>query len=250
MIRRAVILAAGRGKRLGALTADRPKPLLAVRGRPLLEWIIVGLRDEGLSEFLCVVGYLGDRIREYFGTGARRGVRMDYVEQGGRHGTGAALQLGRSFAGDEPVVMSYGDILTDPRHYAALLGRARGAHADAVMGINRLPDVSAGAAVLLEGDRVTGIIEKPPPDAGLSDWNQAGVTAFGPAIWQVHDDLPLTPRGEYELTEGIAMLIRQGSDVRAVRFDGFWSDVGTPEALEEAERLWRPTRGELPVGPP
>jgi NDP-sugar pyrophosphorylase family protein len=235
----AVLLTAGRGKRLGDLTTHRPKPLLPVCGRPLIEWIIGGLREAGIRRFLCVVGYLGDQVREALGDGSRLGVAMDFVEQTEPHGTGAALRLGRDFAEGGPVVMSFGDILTDYAHYRALVGAYAAQPCAAVMGINPMEDVSAGAAVIREGDRVTAIVEKPGPGDPVSRWNQAGVTAFGPEVWPVLERLPCSARGEYELTSAVAMLIADGLDVRAVEMTGFWSDVGTPEALADAEQGWR-----------
>lgn len=135
--------------------------------------------------------------------------------------------------------MSFGDILTDPTHYRLLLDSFEAAPCAAVMGINYMEDVSAGAAVLREGDRVVRIVEKPGPGDPVSNWNQAGVTAFGHEIWPVLDRLPLSPRGEYEITMAVAMMIHEGREVRAVEFHGFWSDVGTPETLAAADAALR-----------
>jgi dTDP-glucose pyrophosphorylase len=235
---RAVLLAAGRGKRLGELTAHTPKPLLPIRGRPMLAWIIQGLREAGITDFLCVIGYRGEAIMDHFGDGSGLGVRMQYVWQRDVHGTGAALRLGRAFAEDGPCLMSFGDILTDYGHYGRLLDTYHHHPSAAVMGINPMDDVSAGAAVIRDGDRVVRIVEKPGPGDPVSRWNQAGVTAFGPPVWPVLERLPISERGEYEITSAISMLIAEGHEVRAVEFPGFWSDAGTPQALAEAEQGW------------
>ena len=234
----AVILAAGKGKRLGELTQRTPKPLLDIGGRPLLEWILTGLRDAGIRRFLIVVGHLGLQIVEHVGDGSRLGISSEYVWQTGVHGTGAALRLGEVFCGSGPVLMSFGDILTDPEHYRLLLQSWLQRPCAAVMGINPMDDVRAGAAVIREGDRVVRIVEKPGPEDPVSRWNQAGVTVFGPEIWPVLRQVPLSPRGEVELTDAVGMLIAQGHEVRAVEFRGFWSDVGTVEALAYARSAW------------
>lgn len=233
-----VVLAAGRGVRLGELTAHRPKPLLPIQGRPLLEWILTGLREAGILDVLCIIGYLGEQVQERFGDGTRLGIRMEYAWQRDVHGTGAALRLGRDFARGGPVLMSFGDILTDYGHYRRLLREYEARPCAAVMGINSMDDVSAGAAVIREGDRVVRIIEKPGPDDPRSNWNQAGVTAFGSEVWPILERLPRSPRGEYELTAAISMLIAEGHTVRAVEFRGFWSDVGTPETVARSEADW------------
>lgn len=234
-----MLLAAGRGKRLGHLTEKTPKPLLTIQERPLLEWIILGLRSAGIRRLLCVVGYLAEQIRAHFGDGSRLGMEMDYVEQRELLGTGAALRLGREFCDAGPVLMSFGDILTDYRNYIALAEEWRRSPSRTVMGINFMRDVRAGAAVIRDGSRVIRIIEKPGPADPVSHWNQAGVTVFPAAIWDVLERLPRSTRGEYELTQAVQMLIDEGHEVHAVEFTGFWSDVGTPEALDEARRLWR-----------
>lgn len=237
-VRRAVVLAAGRGTRLGHHTAACPKPLLDVAGRPLLEWILLGLRGAGVAEAIIVIGYLGEQIRERFADGAPLGLRLAYAVQEKPNGTGAAFLLGREFAGTEPVFMSFGDILTDFGHYAAVADDYAASPCAAVMGINPMEDVRAGASVVREGRRVIGIVEKPDRRDPLRGWNQAGVSIFGPQIWPFLANHGPSARGEIELTEGLAAMIAQGETVRAVEFNGYWSDIGTPDALDEARVRW------------
>ena len=235
MLKRAVLLAAGRGTRLGALTADRPKPMVPILGLPVLEHILLRLGTVGLSEFVLVVGYRAQAIQDYFGDGARWGWRISYVEQPVPNGTGAALALARDLAGSEPILASYGDILTDVANYRALVDDFTAAPCAAVVGINEIEDVSAGSAVYREGRRVTQVVEKPPRGTAGSNWNLAGASIYSPAIWPCLASLKPSVRGEYELTEAIGALIASGQEVRASEFVGFWSDIGTPEALREAE---------------
>jgi UDP-N-acetylglucosamine diphosphorylase / glucose-1-phosphate thymidylyltransferase / UDP-N-acetylgalactosamine diphosphorylase / glucosamine-1-phosphate N-acetyltransferase / galactosamine-1-phosphate N-acetyltransferase len=233
---RAILLAAGRGARLGALTADRPKPMVPLLGKPVLEHILLRMDSVGLTDFVLVVGYKGDAIRAYFGDGARWSWRIAYAEQPVPNGTGAALAAARDLAGSGPILASYGDILTDAEHYRLLIGEFGRCACAAVVGINEMADVSAGSAVDRDGDRVVKVTEKPPPGAATSRWNLAGAGVYGPAIWSALAGLQPSPRGEYELTDAIEALIASGQEVRAREFNGFWSDIGTPEALAEAER--------------
>jgi len=241
-VKRAILLAAGRGTRLGALTADIPKPMVAVHGAPVLEHILIGLRRVGLIDFLLVVGYRAEAIQNHFGDGSRWDARIAYAFQAHPNGTGAALALGRDFARGEPILSSYGDILTDYSHYRALLDEYADAPCAAVLGINPVDDPSAGGAVYREGKRVLKVVEKPPPGTAVGCWNTAGINVFGPVIWPVLERLKPSPRGEYELTDAVAALLDAGEEVRACEMPGFWSDVGTPEALANAERNWRTKR--------
>lgn len=235
----AVILAAGRGTRLGHWTKSQPKPMIPVAGRPLLEHILLRLRDAtSIRRFLIVVGYLAEQIVQRFGDGSTYGVSIDYVYQPPhRPGTAGALHAAMRHIPAEPVLMSFGDILTDPRNYQRLL-RAYDAQTTAILGVNWLPDVSEGGGVWLEGDRVLRVQEKPLH--ADTHWNLAGVHLFSPQILPVLDTIAPSKRGEYELTDVIQQLLdTQPHSVRAVRFVGYWNDVGTPERLQQAEAYFK-----------
>lgn len=236
-VTKAILLAAGRGTRLGALTDDRPKPMVPVAATPVLEHILRGLKSAGLTEFLFVVGYKREAIERYFGGGDRWGVSIEYFIQETANGTGAALLHGKPFAGDDPFLASYGDILTDPAHYHALIENYTTNDCAAVIGINHM-DPSAGAAAFHESGRLTGVREKPKPGEPTSEWNVAGVSIYSKVVWPELAALQPSARGEYEITDAITALIASGAEVRAEEMRGFWSDVGTPEALAEAEREW------------
>ena len=237
-VRKAIILAAGRGTRLGSITDDKPKPMVPVQGVPVLEHILTGLEREGIQEFLFVVGYMRQAIENYFGDGSAWNVGIQYAVQEALNGTGGALALGKAFAESDNILSSYGDILTSYQHYSDLLADFRRGRAAAVLGINYVDDPSAGGAVYREGNRVTKVIEKPPQGTSLSNWNLAGINVFGPEVFTALEQITLSPRGELELTDAIAKMIESGREVRAVELHGFWSDIGTPAALESANRSW------------
>lgn len=234
--RRCVLLAAGRGTRLGELTRNVPKPMVPLAGRPLLEYILLNIRTATpIRDFTVVVQYRAETILEHFGDGEAFGVNIRYVRQPeDQPGTGGALRAALEALPAEPVLMSFGDILTDPANYRRLLQTYRPPIA-ALLGVNWLPDVSEGGGVWLEGDRVLRLQEK--PRHADTHWNLAGVHIFSPAILPILRDLSLSARGEYELTDAIQVLLQRYPDaVQAVRFEGYWNDVGTPERLRQAER--------------
>src|ERR1051326_7166567 len=120
-ISKAVLLAAGRGTRMRELTNELPKPMIAVRGKPVLQHIVEGLGAAGVREFLIVVGYRAEVVRQHFGNGSTFGVEIEYATQLGQDGTGRVVELARDFAGQEPFILSYGDILVDPANYLRLV---------------------------------------------------------------------------------------------------------------------------------
>jgi NDP-sugar pyrophosphorylase family protein len=239
MIEQALILAAGKGTRMGPLTEQRPKPLLEIGGAPMLEHVVRGLADVGVGRVVVVTGHLGEQIERRFGDGAALRLRIAYCWQEHRNGTAKAALLARQYLGAEPFVMSFADILCARSNYRRLLAYFDAHPCDAVLGLNPVDDPWQGAAVYREGDRVTRLIEKPPRGTSSTRWNNAGVMALTPQVWPVLEELPPSARGEYELPQGIARMVEMGRDVRAVEFEGLWSDVGRPEELERLNRLAR-----------
>jgi Nucleoside-diphosphate-sugar pyrophosphorylase involved in lipopolysaccharide biosynthesis/translation initiation factor 2B, gamma/epsilon subunits (eIF-2Bgamma/eIF-2Bepsilon) len=109
----AVILAGGFGKRLRPLTDDRPKPLVEVAGRPILAWQIDWLREQGVTDIVLAVGYLGGKIFEYVGDGSQFGVKVYYSVEREPLGTGGAIKNALKYINDEYFIVVNGDIITN-----------------------------------------------------------------------------------------------------------------------------------------
>src|SRR5438132_7723363 len=168
-IDKAVLLAAGRGTRMRELTADLPKPMIKVREKPILLHIVEGLQTAGIKNFLIIVGYHSDTVRDYFGDGTCFGLRINYVMQAVQDGTGRVVDLARDFVGDAPFVLSYGDILVDPTNYKRVADLP--ANVETIITVTRGEDVSKGGAVFLnEQMELIDIREKSRPDQTTSPW--------------------------------------------------------------------------------
>jgi len=243
MLDQALILAAGKGTRMGALTEQRPKPLLEIAGAPILQHVLEGIASVGIRRAVIVVGHLGEQIERRFGAGSAVGLEITYCQQEHQLGTAKAAILARGLMSPAPFLMSFGDILCARRNYRALLMAFQASPCDALLGLNPVDDPWEGAAVYRDGDRVTRLIEKPPHGASTTRWNNAGVMILTPAVWPVLEQLPPSARGEYELPVGIGRMVELDCDVRGVEFEGFWSDVGRPQELERINRL--AAQGEL-----
>jgi dTDP-glucose pyrophosphorylase len=233
----AVILAAGRGRRMGALTEHTPKPLLPLQGRPIIEHIVVGLRAAGVDEAIVITGYRGEQIEAHLGDGSRFGVHCTYRRQERPEGTAKALLLAADAAAHCPFVLSWGDIVISSPNYPALTAEFARHPCDALLMVNEIDDPWRGAAVYVDADwRVTQLVEKPPRGTSQTCWNNAGIFVFAPPIFTYAERLQPSARGEYELPQAIAAMIDDGRAVRACAVQGFWSDLGTPEDLAVAER--------------
>jgi dTDP-glucose pyrophosphorylase len=232
---KAVLLAAGRGTRMRDLTEALPKPMLEVRGKPVLQHIVEGLRDNGLTNLLIVVGWRADVVKEFFGDGSKLGVRIQYETQTVQDGTGKVVALSRNFVAGDPFVLSYGDILVAPENYPRLCAAL--GDAEAVLTVKRSDDVSQGGAVFVnERFELTDLREKPKPGEPTSPWYNAGIYAFWPSIFDYIAKLRPSPRGEYELTDAVRELALAGKKVQALEITGEWADVRDPEILAQLNR--------------
>ena len=232
---KAVLLAAGRGTRMRDLTEALPKPMLAVQGKPVLQHIIEGLRDSGLTNMLVVVGWRAEVVQDFFGDGSRLGVAIHYQTQTVQDGTGKVVELARGFVDDDPFLLSYGDILVGRENYSRIGDALPGA--EAVLTVKRSDDVSQGGAVFVnEKFELTDLREKPKPGEPTSPWYNAGVYAFRPSIFEQIAQLTPSPRGEYELTDAIRSLALSGKKVQALEISGAWEDVRDPEILARLNR--------------
>ena len=233
-IEKAVILAAGRGTRMRELTAELPKPMIEVRGKPVLQRIVEGLRDAGIRDCLIVVGYRADAVQDFFGDGSRYNVAIQYKTQTVQDGTGRVVDLGRDFVNNRPFVLAYGDILVAPANYKRLVDLPD--DVEAFLTVTRGEDVSKGGAVFVnEQMELVHIREKSDRWSDLSQggmpFYNAGLYAFRPSIFDFTAKLKPSPRGEYELTDAIRDLAQSGKKVKALELTGEWADVRDPEIL-------------------
>jgi len=229
-IDKAVLLAAGRGTRMRELTADLPKPMIDVRGKPVLQHIVEGLRDAGVRDFLIIVGYRADAVQNFFGDGSRYKIAIQYATQLVQDGTGRVVDLARNFAENSAFILSYGDILVDPQNYKSIVDLPD--DIEGIITVTRGEDVSKGGAVFLNDQmELVDLREKPKPGEPSSPWYNAGIYTFRPSIFEFTAKLKPSPRGEYELTDAIRELAQSGKKVKALELTGEWVDVRDPEIL-------------------
>jgi dTDP-glucose pyrophosphorylase len=229
-IDKAVVLAAGRGTRMRELTADFPKPMIEVRGKPVLQHIVEGLRDAGVRGLMIIVGYHGDTVRNFFCDGRRHNVAIEYATQTVQDGTGRVVDLARDFTGSAPFVLSYGDILINPMNYKRVVDLPD--DYEAIIAVTRGEDVSkGGAAFVNEQMELVDLREKPKPGELTSSWYNAGLYALRSGIFEFIARLTPSPRGEYELTDAIRDLAHSGKKIKALELTGEWADVRDPEIV-------------------
>jgi glucose-1-phosphate thymidylyltransferase long form len=230
---KAVILAGGEGKRLGKLTENLPKPMMPVSGKPLIRRTIDSLVDYGIRDFLLVVGYRKEDIIDYLGDGSQMDINVKYVEQKDRLGSAHAISLARDFVGDN-FLLVYGDVVFDDSVIFTLLKKA--GKVDCALTSKEVDNPEKYGVLKTKGEKVVGLVEKSPnPPSNLIN---AGIYLFSKDIFEAIDKTPLSPRGEYEITDSIQYLIDSGKKVVHVPIKGHWIDVGTREKLILASEMF------------
>jgi UDP-N-acetylglucosamine diphosphorylase/glucosamine-1-phosphate N-acetyltransferase len=228
---KAVILAAGEGSRMRPLTYTRPKVMLPIANKPLIEHLLIAGSLAGITDFVFVVGYRNDQVRDYFLDGGKWGVRIEYSLQRQQRGTADALGEVRNLVGDCFIVMN-GDVLTSREDLAKLASGTglalAGKEVDNLEGL--------GAVEVCEG-KVIRIFEKTAsPPSKLAN---AGFYRLTPAIFDAIALTPLSSRGEYELTDALQLLINQGEAIHFHRLES-WLNVTYPWDLIEASKIYIP----------
>lgn len=222
-VTQAVVLAGGRGTRLGELTAHTPKPLLPVGGRPFLDWIVGGLESQGVTDVILVVGYMPDTFEAWLDTSPSKIGLRSFVESEPL-GTGGALPLMTDWL-DETFFVLNGDTLFDARldELAAVLGSTG---ATGAVALRRVPDTSRYGAVDLEEARVRRFDEKSSEGPGLIN---GGVYAFRR---RAVEGLGSPSSIERDLLPALAT----EGELVGIESDGFFIDIGIPEDYDRAQR--------------
>src|SRR5436190_17509106 len=180
---KAVILAAGRGTRMRDLTKEVPKPMLQVKGKPILEHIIEGLKSVGIREFCIVTGFRADIVEDHFGAGGNLGVSIEYVRQIVQDGTGKAPELAKEFVGNNPFLLTYGDILVKPETYRQMVERFDSGKFEGVITVTPGEDVSKGGLNFFDEDFcLKRVVEKPSPEQ-VRKYQEDGLIRPGEPVW-------------------------------------------------------------------
>src|SRR3972149_971289 len=180
---KAVVLAAGEGVRLQPITATRPKHLIKVGGKPILEHCLDALKACGVSETVIVTHYMGDAIRQYFGDGEKMGLKIEYVEQAEMLGTGNAVSVVESYV-DGDFVLVYGDLLFASVAIKDAVRLYETEKPPAVMAVVPVekPE-SYGIVELEDGKTVKRVVEKPALGKAPSNLANAGLYVFSEEIF-------------------------------------------------------------------
>ncbi|MFW9801847.1 MAG: bifunctional sugar-1-phosphate nucleotidylyltransferase/acetyltransferase [Candidatus Thorarchaeota archaeon] len=234
-MKKAALLAAGESTRMMPLTANMPKHLLPIAGKPLVFHTLEALRNAGIKETLMIVGYRGEDLKKGIDSVDWSPMSISYVEQKERRGTAHAAGHAKEFAGDDQLIVMNGDIMMGPDAFQGLIQHHKKGGFELTLTVFPIDDPSPYGVVAVTDGKATELIEKPSKDQLVSNLVNVGMYAAGPSLWESIENTKLSQRNEYEITDSITMLIKKGN-VGAFSIPSWWLDVGKPWDLLKANK--------------
>ncbi|WP_136590447.1 UTP--glucose-1-phosphate uridylyltransferase AglF [Salinigranum halophilum] len=237
---KAVVLAAGKGTRLRPLTDEKPKGMVEVDGKPILTHCLDKLIDLGAEEFVVVVGYMKEKIIQYYGD-EYEGVPITYSHQREQKGLAHALLTVEDHI-DDDFMLILGDNIFNA-NLKDVVRRQQEDRADAAFLVEEVPWEDASRYGVCDTNKygeIVEVIEK--PDDPPSNLVMTGFYTFTPAIFHACHLVQPSNRGEYEISEAIDLLIRSGRTIDAIKLEGWRMDIGYPEDRDEAEKRLKEAR--------
>ena len=232
---KAVVLAAGEGVRLRPITVTRPKHLIKVGGKSILEHCLEALKLSGVTEVTIVTHYMGESIRQLLSDGEKFGLKITYIEQAEMLGTGNAVSVVEPYI-EGDFVLAYGDLLFAPEAVTDIVRLYEAEKPVAVMAVVPVEKPESYGIVEIEKDRIIKrIVEKPTAGKAPSNLANAGLYVFSKDIFDKIKQTKASIRGEWELTDSLSLLIKDGKTVLASKIaKSDWLDIGRPWDLLEA----------------
>lgn len=219
----AVVLAAGEGSHLKPFTITRPKVMIPVGNKPILEYVITALRESGIIDIIMVVGYKREKIMDYFGDGHAWGVNITYVEQSPQLGTAHALRQAADHITDHFLLVN-GDTVVNASDIKQIMNAEI---CDAAMLTIHASPAKKYGVVETNNGLVKNILEKPKYEDNGNIVN-AGVYRFSTKIFDFLRSLEISERGEYEITDAIKKMISNEYTVRSIDSKAMWMDALYP----------------------
>ena len=230
MIKSAVLLAAGRGKRQRHYTDKTPKSLLPVNGRATLDYVLIAVKRAGIERACIITHHLEEKIFNFVGDGSRWELNVNFAHQDELRGNGDALMcVPREWIRDESIMVLATDYILDESVLDELAEAHRQRHADVTISLKECPvdELSTRSSVDVDSSwRVKRIIEKPKPAEIMSRYAASALLIFPPAVWEYLPRIQPSSRGEIELQDAVQMMIGDGFEVYGL--------------LQPAPREWTP----------
>ena len=231
---KAVVLAGGKGARLAPYTTILPKPLMPIGDMPILEVMLLQMKDAGIKDVVLTVGHLSELLRSFFKDGSQFGIDITYSYEKSPLGTAGPIALIDGL--DETFLVSNGDVLTTLNLHDLIEFHREQKAIATIAAHHRQSKIDLGV-IQKNGDyRITGYIEKPVYDFMVS----MGIYVFEPAVLNYID------RNQYlDIPDLIKKLIAADERIVEYEFNGYWEDLGRPDDYARASKDFEDKREEF-----
>lgn len=229
-----LILCAGKGTRLRPITYTNAKQLVPIANKPVIFYGLEAMGNAGITEIGVVIGETGNEIMEVLGDGSKWGVQITFIEQNPPRGIAHAVEVAEDFLQREPFVLYLGDnLLRDG--ITGLVKEFNEQKPNAIILLAHVKEPRQFGVAEVNGDKIISLEEKPKKPK--SDLAVVGVYLFDSNIFDAVHKIKPSWRGELEITDSIACLLKNGCDIRSHIITGWWKDTGKKEDMLEANRM-------------
>jgi len=220
--------------RLSPLTDEIPKPMLPLGDTTILGNILKIFKSSGIKKISIIVGHKSEIIEDYI-KNSNYGLDINFIEQKERLGTGHALMIASEYVNSDFICV-YGDLLFKEDFIVSLLSKFNSSDSIAIMALTKSDTPEFFGSVLVDENEVVGIFEK--SDNPPSNLINTGIYCFKKEAFSYINKTKLSPRGEYELTDSLKMMMDGGNKVRWVPLGGKWLDIGRQSDLIDANMFF------------
>ena len=221
-----VILHGGHGTRLRPLTHTGPKQLLPIANKPMSQFCLEAISETGITDIAIVIGGVGsNKVREYYGSGEKFGVKITYIEQDEPRGIAHAVRLCKEFVNNEKFLVFLGDNIIQ-KSITNFVKNFKNSDFDATILLCEVDNPSRFGIADVKDNKILKITEKPKePTSNLA---VTGIYLLTPKIFQIIDDLKPSWRNEFEITDALDNLLKQNNNISFEKITDYWKDTGTP----------------------
>jgi mannose-1-phosphate guanylyltransferase/phosphomannomutase len=226
---KAVVMAGGFGTRIQPLTNSIPKPMLPILNKPMMEHTMMSLKALGIKEFIVLLYFKPEIIKDYFKDGSDFGINITYVVPDDDYGTAGAVKKAQEFIGNENFIIISGDLVTD-FDFQKIFDYHKAKESKLTITLTSVDNpLEFGVVIANEEGKIEKFLEKPSWGEVFSDTINTGIYIIEPEI------LDYIPKNEnYDFAKDLfPRLMREGIDLMAGYAKGYWRDVGNPESYRD-----------------
>ena len=227
-----IILHGGHGTRLRPLTHTGPKQLLPIANKPMSEYCVEAIKDCGITEIAIIIGGIGsNKVKEYYGDGSKFNVKITYIEQDEPKGIAHAINLCKTFVGNDKFLVFLGDNIIQ-KSISDISKKFETENDDALVLLCEVSNPESFGVADVKENKIIKIMEKPKnPPTNLA---VTGIYFLTTKIFDIFSRLKPSWRNQLEITDALQMMLEEKNIVNYEMITDYWKDTGTPDDIIHA----------------